>query len=117
VKKGHMPGGREASMNKAENREPKGGGHDAPRRGAAAARGNEHDHVGNERSPDMKGALMGNPTDHNPLHGAVKELHAQHPHHHDDLGPHHGKEHHVRHTPLHGMKPEGGHSKHHEKRH
>src|ERR1700677_1745703 len=95
-KEGHMPGGRsaagnkgEARMNRAEEHEPRGGG-DSNKKGAAARRGNEHDHVGNERSPDMKGAMEGNPTDHNPLHGAVKELHSQHPIHHDDHGPHHG---------------------------
>lgn len=60
--------------------------------------------AGPETSPDMKGALEGNPTDNSPLHGAIKELHTQHPHDYSDHGPHHGTSDHVRHMPLHGMK-------------
>ena len=38
------------------------------------------------------------------LNNAVKELHRQHPHKHDDLGPHHGGSDNVRHMALGGMK-------------
>ena len=62
---------------------------------------------GPETKADMKGAQMGQPTDRNPLHGAIAELGAQHPTRHDDLGPHHGGTAHVRHMPLHGLKPRG----------
>ena len=56
--------------------------------------------VGNERKADMKGAMNGKPTDMNPLKGAIRELGAQHPHRHDDLGPHHGGTEHIRHKPM-----------------
>jgi hypothetical protein len=53
----------------------------------------------------MKDADSNRVTEHNPLRGAVHELHEQHPEKHHDRGPHHGKEHHIRHEPLHGLKP------------
>lgn len=88
----------EAKMNKAEGHEPKSG-HSRP----AAARGGSE--VGNESKADMKGAIGGEPTDGNPLRHAVGELHSQHPIAHHDHGPHHGHTHHIRHEPLHGLKP------------
>lgn len=94
------PVGAEAKMNRAEAKEPKSG-HAAP----AAARGGSE--VGNESKANMKGALGGNPTDGNPLRHATAELHAQHPIAHHDHGPHHGMNHHIRHEPLHGLKPSG----------
>lgn len=57
--------------------------------------------VGNERKADM--SVVGETS----LGGAMKELAHQHPIHHDDLGPHHHDESHVRHMPLHGMRPSG----------
>lgn len=36
----------------------------------------------------------------NPLHGAMQELHRQHPHHYSDHGPHHGTSDHIRHEGL-----------------
>ena len=95
----HM--GKEKMMNKAESSVHKAGGD--KREKPAASRGRSE--VGNETRPDMHGALEGRPTDKNPLHGAMRELHKQHPHKHDDLGPHHGEKHHIRHEPLHGLKP------------
>lgn len=74
------PVAKEAKMNRAEGHEPKSG-HRAPAKANA----------GPEKHANMKGALMGSPTDHNPLKAATKELYKQHPHKHDDLGPHHGK--------------------------
>lgn len=56
--------------------------------------------VGNETKADMKGAMLGQPTDKNPLRGALQELGAQHPIKYDDRGPHQGKDHHVRHVPM-----------------
>ena len=44
---------------------------------------------------------------------AVGELREQHPQHHADRGPHHGGHEHIRHMPLHGMKPHEG--EHHSK--
>ncbi len=61
--------------------------------------------VGNETKADMTGAMMGKPTDKNPLAGAIGELHKQHPHWYDDHGPHHGGTEHIRHDALHGLKP------------
>ena len=92
--------GKEGMMDRAEASEPKSGA-----RAPAASREPKSDHVGNEKRADMKGALMGQPTDGNPLRGAMKELSRQHPIKHDDLGPHHHTSHHERHMPLHGMKP------------
>lgn len=96
----------EAKMNRAEGHEPKSG-HSRP---AADHRG---DDVGGEKKANMRGALDGNPTDgmysslvgHTHLSHAMKELHEQHPIEHHDHGPHHGTDHHIRHEPLHGMKP------------
>ena len=34
------------------------------------------------------------------LKGAMRELHAQHPHNYDDHGPHHGTTEHIRHKPA-----------------
>lgn len=39
------------------------------------------------------------------ISGAVGELNSQHPHQYHDHGPHHGTTDHVRHQPLHGLKP------------
>lgn len=36
----------------------------------------------------------------NPLKGAMRELHAQHPQHYSDHGPHHGTKDHIRHSGL-----------------
>lgn len=97
----------EAKMNKAEAMEPKSG-HRAP----AAARGGSE--VGNERKAAVGAAMNGNPTDgmrsgghvgETSMGAAVRELEAQHPIKHYDHGPHHGHDHHIRHEPLHGMKP------------
>jgi hypothetical protein len=66
--------------------------------------------VGDTRKGDVKGAQEGGSkaeAAHNPLKGATKELRRQHPHKHDDLGPHHETDSHIRHEPLHGMKPRG----------
>lgn len=87
-------------MNKAEEKEPKSG-HDKP---AGKTHGSA---VGPERKDDMKGAQMGQPEDKNPLKGATRELHEQHPHGYDEHGPHHGTKDHIRHQPLHGLKPTG----------
>lgn len=92
---------KEAKINRAEAAEPRAG-HRAP---AGKAHGSE---VGNETHADMRGAMDGQPTDRNPLHGATKELKEQHPIEYHDHGPHHGTDHHVRHMPLHGMKPTHG---------
>lgn len=101
------PAATEAKMNKAEAAEPKSG-HRAP----AGARGGNG--VGNERTADTKGALMGQPTDgmkhgghagDSSMAGAVRELKEQHPIEYHDHGPHHGHDHHIRHEPLHGMRP------------
>ena len=97
----HMkPVAGDAKMNRAESRMPHSG-HDKPA-ASAAMRASD---VGNETKADMKGALLGQPTDGNPLCAAKHELHSQHPHHYSDHGPHHGTKSHVRHEPLHGMKP------------
>jgi hypothetical protein len=77
--------GVEAKMNSAAKDIHKSGGVERP--GPAAKRGGSE--VGNETKADMAGAQNGRPTDSNPLSGAVKELHSQHPQRYDDLGPHH----------------------------
>lgn len=98
--------GKVGMIDKAQASEPKGSGPRVKRDAPAAARGGSE--VGGERKADMKGALGGNPTDGNPLRGATKELHDQHPHHYSDHGPHHGGTEHIRHQPLHGMTPSKG---------
>ena len=64
--------------------------------------------VGNETKAAVSAAQLGNPTDSNPLTGACRELHSQHPQHYSDRGPHQGTKDHVRHMPLHGMTPSKG---------
>jgi hypothetical protein len=88
---------KEAKMNKAAELQEKTG-HEKSSGGKA------HE-AGPEKKADTKGALHGEPTDKNPLHGAMKELKHQHPIPYHDHGPHHGTSHHVRHEPLHGLKP------------
>lgn len=68
--------------------------------------------VGNERKADVKGTQEGGSMAeakgnmiHEGLKGAVHELHSQHPHEYHEHGPHHGTSEHMRHEPLHGMKP------------
>lgn len=85
--------GKEVKMNRAESMEPKSG-HKAP---AASHGGSE---VGGESKADMKGALGGSPEDKNPLRGATRELHSQHPHEYHEHGPHHGTRDHIRHEPV-----------------
>ena len=63
---------------------------------------------GNERKADVRGVQEGGSRAEatgSVLSGAVRELHKQHPHEYDDHGPHHGTDDHIRHEPLHGMKP------------
>lgn len=88
---------KEAKMNKAAGLQEKTG-HNKPAGGKMNA-------AGPERKVDIKGAQLGQPTDKNPLSGAMKELKGQHPIAYSDHGPHHGTAHHVRHEPLHGLKP------------
>lgn len=74
---------------------------DSGQRGAAQPKSHRNvGSVGNETKADMKGALEGQPQDKNPLAGAMRELHAQHPHGYNDHGPHHGDTSHVRHKPM-----------------
>lgn len=91
------PVGKEKMVNAGFAKEPKSGS------GGPAGKKSGFQ-VGNERKANTKGALLGQPEDGNPLSGAVKELHSQHPHKHSDHGPHHGGSEHVRHEPLHGLK-------------
>lgn len=94
--------GKEGMMNRAAGDVHKAGGDARPgpaSRGGAKTKSD----VGNETKADMKGAQLGNPTDKNPLRGAMAELHSQHPERHDDLGPHHGGTAHLRHRPM-GLK-------------
>lgn len=88
---------KEAKMNKAAELQEKTG-HNKPAGGKAHA-------AGPEVKADVKGAQLGEPTDKSPLSGAVRELKGQHPIAYHDHGPHHGTNHHVRHQPLHGLKP------------
>lgn len=90
------------------------------RLGGSHGRGSD---VGNETRADLKGTQLGGSRREaegavvhtHEGHGmaghlghAVEELHRQHPHHHHDHGPHHGGTEHVRHEPLHGMRPHHG---------
>lgn len=92
---GNMGKSSETKMNKAAAHEPKSG-HERPAHAAG---------VGNERKADVKGAQDGGSMAEakgSVLHGATKELRAQHPHAHHDHGPHHGTDTHIRHTPHKG---------------
>ena len=100
---GNMGKGGEAKINRAAAEEPKREGNKRP----APATG-----VGNERKADVKGTQDGGSAAeargselHSGLSGAMRELHEQHPHKHHEHGPHHGTTDHIRHEPMHGMKP------------
>lgn len=95
-----MAGGKAGRINAAQESVHKGGGDRRER--PAGPKGTESA-VGPQKRGDVKGAQMSNPGG-NPLRAAKSELHKQHPIKHDDLGPHHGTSHHIRHEPLHGMK-------------
>lgn len=97
-------GGKEREITRAQEHEPKRQTSDKPAHAAG---------VGNERKADVRGTqeggsaaeARGSVMHSGGLGGAMKELHEQHPIAYHDHGPHHGHEHHVRHEPLHGMKP------------
>ena len=85
---------------------------------ARSRMGGSHEHgsdVGNEKKADVRGVQEGGSAAEargsvlhtGGLKGATGELHRQHPHKHNDHGPHHGTSTHIRHEPLHGMKPHG----------
>lgn len=97
-------GGMEGKMNRAEeNIHKESGVHPKPRSAG----------IGNEKRADMSVQSGGSAAEARGTPGigsthlghAMKELHAQHPEHHMDRGPHHGGKMHERHMPLHGMKP------------
>lgn len=80
------------------------------RMGGSHGRGSD---VGNETKANVKGAQMGgtaaeargdavhsNEGMKGHLGHAVAELHKQHPHKHNDHGPHHGTTTHIRHEPV-----------------
>ena len=98
----------EGRMNRAEESTHKE--HRAETRmGGSHGRGSD---VGNERKAEVRGVQEGgSAAEAHGLTGSLKhavgELHSQHPHRHDDHGPHHGGTEHIRHMPLHGMRPGG----------
>lgn len=98
--------GKQGEINRAQEHEPKSG-HHAPARGGA---GGEKKYS-NRAWGDGRMEVTSNPHKGSDLGGAVDELHEQHPHKHHDLGPHHGKHHHDRHEPLHGMHPKRSHGR------
>ena len=94
MRKDMKPTGGQASINKAAESESGNRGGKAP-----SSRMNKPS-VGNETKADMAEAMNGQPTDKNPLRGAMQELHSQHPHAYDDHGPHHNDMSHNRHKPM-----------------
>ena len=105
---GHASEGR---MNRAEEDIHKEAGvHPRPR---SAGPGDEHHaDVRGTQEGGSAAEARGTPgigPGHSHLGHAVAELHAQHPEHHADRGPHHGGHEHIRHMPLHGMKAHEGH--------
>jgi hypothetical protein len=95
-----MGKGAENMLSRAAAEQPKSG-HTKPAGGQAKP-------VGQETKAEVKAVQDGGSKAEaagNPLRGAVKELHTQHPHKYDDLGPHHGGTDHIRHQPMGGLKP------------
>lgn len=67
--------------------------------GPAAKKGGSE--VGNERKAEVsRTQLGGSAAEAGGLRGAVGELKAQHPLKHNDHGPHHGMNHHMRHEAV-----------------
>lgn len=99
-------GHKEGMMNRAQENVHKGAGDDR-KNASGAKKGNKAESNAGKWSPaETREAIdTSNPgTEKNPLRGAGNELRRQHPIAHDDHGPHHGKDHHLRHEPLHGLK-------------
>jgi hypothetical protein len=116
-----MSKGAERRMNRAEedvHKMPKAGG-----RPHTAGVGSERpvspsvDQLGGPKA-EARGSVIHD--NEGRLGHAMHELKSQHPHHHMDRGPHHGGHEHIRHEPMHGLRPGGHHnSEHgrHESRH
>ena len=100
---------KEAKMNRAENAEPKA----RVRMRVDGSQGEGSD-VGSERHAAIRAVQEGGSMAEesgNPLTSARHELKSQHPHEYHEHGPHHGTKDHIRHVPLHGMKPSKGYSR------
>ena len=101
--------GKESMMNKAAGEMP----HRQTSSKPAASKGGSE--VGNETKVAVRATQEGgskaeaanSPIGSTKLGHAVRELHEQHPIHYSDHGPHHGRNDHIRHEPLHGMKSGG----------
>jgi hypothetical protein len=79
-------------------------------RGKPAGKGGDRpvSNVGNETKAAIGAAMEGNPTDSNPLRGAVKHLEAQHPHGGGGMGEPQNLQRKTTspmHMPLHGLRP------------
>ncbi len=114
-----MAKGKENMMNRAEESIHKGGS--VVREKPVASRGGSE--VGNERKAEVKAVQEGGSRaeargsgPHDDMNGhvgntklshAVAELHKQHPHHHS-AGGIHGTSEHIRHEPMHGLRPSKG---------
>lgn len=98
-------GGKEGRMNAAAGNVHKAEGDDRKNASGAKKGNRAESNVGPQKHAEMNEAFGSNPgTEHNPLRGATSELHRQHPIKHDDHGPHHHTDHHIRHEPMHGLK-------------
>jgi hypothetical protein len=104
--------GKEERQNRAQEAEPHTRGDRSPAKGSRTEVGEEKKYSNKAWSSERQkigstskahvGADLGS---------AVDELHSQHPIKHHELGPHHGKSHHDRHEPLHGLHPKSRHGR------
>jgi len=104
-----MMRGKEGVINRGD-KEPKSKRQTSDRPAGPKGDGAKNPMAGSETKANVKGAQLGGSMAEaagNPLTGAKNELRSQHPHDYTDHGPHHGGTEHIRHMPLHGMKPSG----------
>jgi hypothetical protein len=106
-----VAGGKEREQNRAQEAEPKVSGQ-RPAKGSRSEVGEERKYSNRAWSSERQrigptstahvGADLGRAVDH---------LHDEHPIKPHQLGPHHGKDYHDRHEPLHGMHPKARHGR------
>jgi hypothetical protein len=108
----HMKAGKEGMMNRAEEEEPHTVRDRTPARAPKHAAGEETKYSNRAWTSEReKISGMGSAHVGADLGKAVDELHEQHPIKHHQHGPHHGKTHHIRHEPMHGLHPKRSHAR------
>ena len=104
--------GKEGMQNRAQEAEPHTRADRSPAKGSRTEVGEEKKYS-NKAWSSQRERVTGLGSSHagSDLGAATKELHEQHPIKPHQLGPHHGKDYHDRHEPLHGLHPKSKHGR------